>query len=88
MRRIIGLMLRVAGPYRDRFATSIRDSVIGSLAQAGAYACVLPILYELSRPQVDAAAAWRWFAVFAACYAVEAVFRCARSASSTPSGPG
>jgi ATP-binding cassette, subfamily B, bacterial IrtB/YbtQ len=76
MRRIIGLMLRVAGPYRDRFATSIRDSVIGSLAQAGAYACVLPILYELSRPQVDAAAAWRWFAVFAACYAVEAVFRC------------
>ena len=76
MRRIIGLMLQVAGPYRDRFATSIRDSVIGSLAQAGAYACVLPILYELSRPQVDAAAAWRWFAVFAACYAVEAVFRC------------
>jgi ATP-binding cassette subfamily B protein len=76
MRRIIGLMLQVAGPYRDRFATSIRDSVIGSLAQAGAYACVLPILYELSRPQVDAAAAWRWFAVFVACYAVEAVFRC------------
>ena len=76
MRRIIGLMLRVAGPYRDRFVTSIRDSMIGSLAQAGAYACTLPILYELSRPQVDAAAAWRWFAVFAACYAVEAVFRC------------
>jgi ATP-binding cassette subfamily B protein IrtB len=75
MRRIISLMLRVAGPYRDRFATSIRDSLIGSLAQAGAYACMLPILYELSRPHVDAAAAWRWFAVFTACYAVEAVFR-------------
>jgi ATP-binding cassette subfamily B protein len=75
MRRIISLMLRVAGPYRDRFAASIRHSLIGSLAQAGAYACMLPILYELSRPQVDAAAAWRWFAVFVACYAVEAVFR-------------
>jgi len=75
MRRIIGLMLRVAGPYRDRFAASIRHSLIGSLAQAGAYACMLPILYELSQPQIDAAAAWRWFAVFAACYAVEAVFR-------------
>jgi ATP-binding cassette subfamily B protein IrtB len=75
MRRIISLMLRVAGPYRDRFAASIRHSLIGSLAQAGAYACMLPILYELSQPQIDAAAAWRWFAVFAACYAVEAVFR-------------
>jgi ATP-binding cassette subfamily B protein len=76
MRRIVGMMLRVAGPYRDRFAASIRHSVIGSLAQAGAYACMLPILHELTRPQVDAAAAWRWFAVFAACYAVEAVYRC------------
>jgi ATP-binding cassette subfamily B protein len=76
MRRIIGMMLRVAGPYRDRFAASIRHSVIGSLAQACAYACMLPILHELTRPEVDAGAAWRWFAVFAACYAVEAVYRC------------
>jgi ATP-binding cassette subfamily B protein IrtB len=68
-------MLRVAGPYRNRFAASIRHSLIGSLAQAGAYACMVPILYELSRPEVDAAAAWRWFAVFAACYLVEAGFR-------------
>jgi ATP-binding cassette, subfamily B, bacterial IrtB/YbtQ len=75
MRRIITLMLRVAGPYRNRFAASIRHSLIGSLAQAGAYACMVPILYELSRPEVDAAAAWRWFAVFAACYLVEAGFR-------------
>ena len=39
--------------YRERFAASIRHSLIGSLAQAGAYACMLPILYELSRPPVD-----------------------------------
>ncbi len=76
MRRIVTLMLHIAGPYRDRFAASIRHSLIGSLAQAGAYASMQPILYELSRPQVDAGAAWRWFAVFAACYAVEAVYRC------------
>lgn len=75
MRRLYRLMLLAAGSRRDRFVAALRASVVGSVAQAAAYATLIGLLYELSRPSVDAGAAWTWFAAFLALYAVEASMR-------------
>ncbi|MBF6209657.1 ABC transporter ATP-binding protein [Nocardia puris] len=74
MRRILRLMLLAAGSYRAEFRRALWCAVIAAIAQALAYAALVPLLYELSRPEIDTGAAWLWFGVFAACYAVEAVF--------------
>ncbi|RBO96078.1 ABC transporter ATP-binding protein [Nocardia puris] len=74
MRRILRLMLLAAGSHRAEFRRALWCAVIAAIAQALAYAALVPLLYELSRPEIDTGAAWLWFGVFAACYAVEAVF--------------
>jgi ATP-binding cassette subfamily B protein len=75
MNRILRLMLLAAGSYRREFRASLIASLLASTAQAAAYATLIPLLYELTRPEVDEAAAWGWFAVFLACYAVECALR-------------
>jgi ATP-binding cassette subfamily B protein IrtB len=74
MRRIWHLMMVAAGPYRADYIASVRNSLIGSIAQAGAYACLIPILIALSQPIPDPSAAWTWFAVFVGFYAFETCF--------------
>lgn len=74
MRRILRLMLLAAGDYRDEFRRTLWWAFLGSVTQAAAYATLIPLLYELSRPEVNAAAAWTWFGVLVACYVVQAVF--------------
>ncbi|MGK8491569.1 ABC transporter ATP-binding protein [Nocardia asiatica] len=74
MTRILRLMLLAAGAYRDEFRRTLWSALISSIALAAAYATLIPLLYELSRPEVNAAAAWTWFGVLAACYVVQAVF--------------
>ncbi|BCK54653.1 ABC transporter ATP-binding protein [Nocardia wallacei] len=74
MRRILRLMLLAAGDYRDEFRRTLWWAFLGSVTQAAAYATLIPLLYELSRPEVNATAAWSWFGVLVACYVVQAVF--------------
>ncbi|NNH68378.1 ABC transporter ATP-binding protein [Nocardia uniformis] len=74
MRRIVRLMLLAAGSYRGEFRRALWCALIAAIAQALAYAALVPLLYELTRPEVNVGAAWAWFGVFAALYAVEAVF--------------
>ncbi|RSM80005.1 ABC transporter ATP-binding protein [Kibdelosporangium aridum] len=75
MRRILRLMLLSAGSYRREYRNSLVSSLLASILQAAAYATLIPLLYELTQPDVDTAAAWSWFGVFAACYLVELAFR-------------
>ncbi|GAA1015731.1 ABC transporter permease [Acrocarpospora pleiomorpha] len=75
MRRILRLMLLSAGGYRREYLRCLQSSAAASIAQAAAYATLIPLLYELTQPTVDAGAAWRWFGVFVACYLVETAFR-------------
>ncbi|WP_449061200.1 ABC transporter ATP-binding protein [Planomonospora algeriensis] len=75
MRRILRLMMLSAGAYRREYRRTLLSSLGASVAAAAAYAVLIPLLYELTRPHVDAAAAWRWFGVFAACYAAETALR-------------
>jgi ATP-binding cassette subfamily B protein IrtB len=75
MRRLYRLMLLAAGSRRSRFLTALRASVVGSLAQAGAYVVLIGLIVELAGPSPDAARAWTWFAVFLVLYAVEAAMR-------------
>lgn len=75
MRRILALMMLAAGKYAADYKRSLMASLFASIAQAAAYATLIPLLYELSRPQVEASAAWTWFAVFAVCYLAEAILR-------------
>jgi len=72
MRRILRLMLLAAGDYRDEFRRTLWCALLGSIVQALAYATLIPILYELSRPEVDITAAWTWFGVLVACWVVQA----------------
>lgn len=72
MSRILRLMLLAAGDYRDEFRRALWFALAASILQAAAYATLIPILYELSRPEVDTAAAWRWFAVLVACWVLQA----------------
>ncbi|QFG26256.1 ABC transporter ATP-binding protein [Actinomadura sp. WMMB 499] len=75
MRRILRLMMLAAGGHRREFVRTLQSSLAASLVQAAAYATLIPLLYELTRPDVDESAAWTWFGVFAACYVVETVLR-------------
>ncbi|WP_433331895.1 ABC transporter ATP-binding protein [Spirillospora sp. CA-294931] len=75
MKRILRLMLLAAGGHRRDFQRSLLASLIASIVQALAYATLIPLLYELTRPEVDQSAAWTWFGAFAACYVVETLFR-------------
>lgn len=75
MSRILRLMLLAAGDYRDEFRRTLWCALLGSLMQAAAYATLIPILYELSQPEVDTAAAWRWFGVLVACWVIQAAFQ-------------
>ncbi|MBF6427704.1 ABC transporter ATP-binding protein [Nocardia cyriacigeorgica] len=72
MSRILRLMLLAAGDYRDEFRRTLGFALLASILQAAAYATLIPILYQLSRPEVDTAAAWRWFAVLVACWLLQA----------------
>ncbi|MBF6481968.1 ABC transporter transmembrane domain-containing protein, partial [Nocardia cyriacigeorgica] len=72
MRRILRLMLLAAGDYRDEFRRTLWFALLASILQAAAYATLVPILYELSRPEVDTTAAWRWFAVLVVCWVLQA----------------
>ncbi|WP_280276744.1 ABC transporter ATP-binding protein [Nocardia wallacei] len=74
MRRILRLMLLAAGDYRDEFRRTLWWAFLGSVTQAAAYATLIPLLYELSRPEVNTTAAWTWFGVLVACYVIQAVF--------------
>ncbi|MCC3331505.1 ABC transporter ATP-binding protein [Nocardia abscessus] len=74
MRRILRLMLLAAGDYRDEFRRTLWYTFISSIAQAGAYAALIPLLYELSQPEVNFTTVWIWFGVLVACYVVQAVF--------------
>ncbi|MEJ3746475.1 ABC transporter ATP-binding protein [Actinomycetes bacterium KLBMP 9797] len=71
MRRILHLIMLSAGGYRREYRRTLTALAVASLVQAAAYATLIPLLYELTRPEVDTAAAWAWFAVFAACYLIE-----------------
>ncbi|MGW4033442.1 ABC transporter ATP-binding protein [Streptomyces sp. NPDC004838] len=75
MKRLFRLMMVAAGSRGARFLTSLRASLIGSVAQAAAYGVLIGLINELAQPDVDVAAAWTWFAAFAALYAVEAICR-------------
>ncbi|WP_141310858.1 ABC transporter ATP-binding protein, partial [Streptomyces spinoverrucosus] len=75
MKRILRLMMLSAGSYRRQYARCLLSSLFASLAQAAAYTTLVPLLYELSRPEVDEAAAWGWVAVFTACWAIETALR-------------
>ncbi|MBF6175172.1 ABC transporter ATP-binding protein [Nocardia blacklockiae] len=72
MSRILRLMLLAAGDYRDEFRRTLWFALLASILQAAAYATLIPILYQLSRPEVDIAAAWRWFAVLVVCWVLQA----------------
>lgn len=48
---------------------------MASLAQAAAYGLLIGLIYELTRPDVDASRAWAWFAAFVVCYGIEAAGR-------------
>ncbi|AHH19724.1 putative ABC transporter, permease/ATP-binding protein [Nocardia nova SH22a] len=74
MRRILRLMLLAAGDYREEFRRTLWYALLGSILQAAAYATLIPILYELSRPEIDTTAVWIWFGVLAACWIVQAAF--------------
>lgn len=75
MRRILRLMMLSAGSYRRQYRRTLTASLLGSVAQAVAYACLVPLLHELTRTPVDTGGAWTWFAVFAGAYLVELAFR-------------
>ncbi|WP_246001987.1 hypothetical protein [Allorhizocola rhizosphaerae] len=75
MKRILHLVMLSAGRYRREYRRTLIALGLASIAQAAAYATLIPLLYELTRPQVDAATAWRWLAVFVACYLVELALR-------------
>ncbi|WP_188187840.1 ABC transporter ATP-binding protein [Nonomuraea sp. SYSU D8015] len=75
MRRILRLMMLAAGGYRREYVRCLQSSLAASVVQAAAYATLIPLLYELTRPQVDEAAAWGWFGAFAACYVAETALR-------------
>ncbi|MEV5651773.1 ABC transporter ATP-binding protein [Nocardia sp. NPDC052254] len=74
MTRILRLMLLAAGDYRDEFRRTLWCALLGSIMQAAAYATLIPILYELSRPEVNTTAVWIWFAVLVACWVIQAAF--------------
>ncbi|WP_067651959.1 ABC transporter ATP-binding protein [Nocardia harenae] len=74
MSRILRLMLLAAGDYRAEFRRTLWFALLGSVMQAAAYATLIPILYELSRPEVDTGAAWTWFAILVACWVLQAGF--------------
>lgn len=71
MRRILHLIMLSAGSYRREYRRTLTALTLASIVQAAAYATLIPLLYELTRPEIDTTAAWAWFAVFAACYLVE-----------------
>ncbi|MFI1460552.1 ABC transporter ATP-binding protein [Nocardia carnea] len=74
MRRILGLMLLAAGDYRDEFRRTLWCAFLGSVLQAAAYAMLIPILYELSQPDIDTTVVWTWFGVLVACWVTQAAF--------------
>lgn len=74
MRRILRLMMLAAGSYRAEFRRSLWFSLFSSIVQALAFAALVPLLYELSQPEVDTTAAWTWFCVFVALSVIEGVF--------------
>lgn len=73
MKRILRLMLLAAGSYRAEFRRTLWASVVASVAQAAAYASLIPLLYVLTRG--DFAGAWLWFGIFVACYLIETSLR-------------
>ncbi|MBB5158997.1 ABC transporter ATP-binding protein [Saccharopolyspora phatthalungensis] len=75
MKRILGLMMRAAGPYAPQFRTTLRISMLASLVQALAYATFIPLLAALAAQPVDTATAWFWLGVLAVLVAVEGVLR-------------
>ncbi|MFD4831306.1 ABC transporter ATP-binding protein [Streptomyces uncialis] len=77
MKRLLRLMMLAAGSRSRQFLAALRSSIIGSVAQAAAYGVLIGLIHELAQPQIDAPAAWTWFAVFVALYAVEALCRLA-----------
>ncbi|MBF6476529.1 MULTISPECIES: ABC transporter ATP-binding protein [Nocardia] len=74
MSRILRLMLLAAGDYRDEFRRTLWCALLGSIMQAAAYSTLIPVLYELSQPEVDTTAAWTWFAILVACWVIHAAF--------------
>lgn len=74
MRRILRLMMLAAGSYRDEFRRSLWSSLLSSIVQALAFAVLVPLLFELSRADVNMSAVWAWFWVFVACSVVEGMF--------------
>ncbi|MGW6460017.1 ABC transporter ATP-binding protein, partial [Streptomyces sp. NPDC055078] len=75
MKRLFRLMMLAAGSRGEHFLSSLRASLAGSFAQAAAYGVLIGLIHELAQPDVDATAAWSWFAAFAVLYAVEALCR-------------
>jgi ATP-binding cassette, subfamily B, bacterial IrtB/YbtQ len=75
VRRILQLIMLSAGRYRREYRRTLTALALAGLAQAAAYATLIPLLYELTRPAVDPAAAWSWLAVFVACYLAESGLR-------------
>ncbi|MBF6352078.1 MULTISPECIES: ABC transporter ATP-binding protein [Nocardia] len=78
MRRILGLMLLAAGDYRDEFRRTLWWAFLSSVLQAAAYATLIPILYELSQPDVNTTVVWSWFGVLVACWVAQAAFHYAQ----------
>lgn len=74
MRRILRLMLLAAGDYRDEFRRTLWCAFLGSILQAAAYATLIPILYELSQPEVNTTVVWTWFGVLVTCWVFQAAF--------------
>src|SRR5688572_21289399 len=75
MKRLFELALLAAGSRRHQFLNAVRASILGSVAQAGAYAVLIGVIYELTQPDPNAGRAWAWFGAFVALYLVEASMR-------------